>query len=123
MQAHLGTEVQRADGLSQEVARLRASALSMPRDHKVSCPTTMSVVRLAITFMPPVKQSSTKQEKSVPSQKRAAVTLILASMVILPKRLYWQDICSAAFLMSRVCHVVSSGDVHIRQPLLLDPPR
>ncbi|CAL5221203.1 g3352 [Coccomyxa viridis] len=34
LQAHLGTEVQRADGLSQEVARLRASALSMPRDHK-----------------------------------------------------------------------------------------
>ena len=37
MQAHLGSEVQRADGLSQEVGRLRASALSMSRDHKVSC--------------------------------------------------------------------------------------
>ncbi len=31
MQGHLGTEVQRADGLSQEVARLRASALSTPQ--------------------------------------------------------------------------------------------
>ncbi len=36
MQTHLGSEVQRADGLSQEVARLRQSALSFPRDHKVS---------------------------------------------------------------------------------------
>ena len=36
MQSHLGSEVQRADGLSQEVARLRQSALSFPRDRKVS---------------------------------------------------------------------------------------
>ena len=35
MQLHLGSEVQRADGLSQEVARLRQSALSS-RDRKVS---------------------------------------------------------------------------------------
>lgn len=32
LQGHLGTEVQRADGLSQEVARLHASALTLPRD-------------------------------------------------------------------------------------------
>ena len=38
MQSHLGSEVQRADGLSQEVARLRQSALSFPRDRKVSQP-------------------------------------------------------------------------------------
>lgn len=32
LQGHLGTEVQRADGLIQEVARLRASALTLPGD-------------------------------------------------------------------------------------------
>ena len=51
MQAHLGTEVQRADGLSQEVARLRASALSMPRDHKVSNLSSMSVFWPVSTLM------------------------------------------------------------------------
>ena len=60
MQAHLGTEVQRADGLSQEVARLRASALSMPRDHKVSCPFYLPVLWHASAFMPLSLQSPSK---------------------------------------------------------------